>query len=800
MSPYEPAAENTFAHQAVSYLVAGDGTILWHPDFSQVGKTTDIGPLLAGPLDAPGAIVTRVGGDQSVVGFAPLNLGRLVPRARIDSQWVQWNVVTQEKWANIIAPLNSLWLGLLAIAFILFLISLLLVVRTANTLTRPVASLVVAARSLSAGNLRQRLDVSGPSEIEELSHQFNDMADRLAASYEDLEGRVAGRTAELATANAELQRSLLESQTVQAVAANIAGTAGLDEILRQIASSTADAVGSESAIVFLPVEGDSTKLCVAAVWNMPQVATGTIIPVDRSLSGLAFTSGKPQVSEDAQNDYRLFKQTDGAEGISSILSVPLSSHGEITGALNAINKRGGRFNDNDLRLLKLLADQTAVAIERAQLYSDTKRQVHALRTINDLALSVTLSQSVEKTLTAGMERIGNLTETSGSVVYLFDDRSHILNLTASYGLSPRHLDMLKSVAPNIQVGQQPDITIAVLEAFNRQQPYAVEETGTESFMSGWWRSYEEINPEAADHHDEITLGALIALPLSVRDKRLGTLTIYFAQPRKFDADEVQMYQSLAQILGLALYNTQLFAQSSKLATVEERARLARELHDSVTQSLFSLNLTLRAARRVLERDPSSAMQLLDNVHELAQGSLAEMRALIFELRPQALENEGLTSALQKHADAVRARSGLKVHLKVTGERRLPIAHEEALYQIAREALHNVVKHARAGEAWIDLDLSGNDVLLSIRDNGRGFDLPTLRQGGGSHIGTSTMQERARAINGHLEIESASAKGTRVSVRVHIPEAELTETDLQLPADSETGDRTTDESLQEKLSV
>ena len=157
-----------------------------------------------------------------------------------------------------------------------------------------------------------------------------------------------------------------------------------------------------------------------------------------------------------------------------------------------------------------------------------------------------------------------------------------------------------------------------------------------------------------------------------------------------------------------------------------------------------------------------------------------MRALIFELRPQARENEGRASALQKHADAVRARSGLKVHLKVIGERRLPIAHEEALYQIAREALHNVVKHAQAGEAWIDLDLSAEDVLLSIRDNGRGFDLASLRQGGGSHIGTSTMQERAGAINGNIDIESAPGKGTRVSVRVHIPEAEISGFTTELP--------------------
>jgi signal transduction histidine kinase len=167
-------------------------------------------------------------------------------------------------------------------------------------------------------------------------------------------------------------------------------------------------------------------------------------------------------------------------------------------------------------------------------------------------------------------------------------------------------------------------------------------------------------------------------------------------------------------------------------------------------------------------DQTEAIKLIDNVHELAQGSLAEMRALIFELRPQALENEGLALALQKHADAVRARSGLGVHLTVAGDRRLPIEHEEALYQIAREALHNVVKHAQARDAWVELDLASDEVTLAIRDNGRGFDVAKLKVGGGSHIGTSTMRERAEAIRGQLEITSEIGSGTEVRISVLVP--------------------------------
>jgi signal transduction histidine kinase len=283
----------------------------------------------------------------------------------------------------------------------------------------------------------------------------------------------------------------------------------------------------------------------------------------------------------------------------------------------------------------------------------------------------------------------------------------------------------------------------------------------------------ELGDEALGREVTQQIGALIALPLSVRDTRLGTMTVFFAEPRRFSTSELQLFASFAKILALAVYNTQLLAQSNKLATVEERARLARELHDSVTQSLFSLNLTLRAARRVLTSDREQALSLMDNVQELAQGSLAEMRALIFELRPQALQNEGLASALQKHADAVKARNGLVVHLDLQGDRRLPIEHEEALYQIAREALHNVVKHAQASEAWVSLDTRGDHVTLSIRDNGRGFDTAKLVSGGGSHIGTSTMRERAQAIGGTISIESTPGGGAGVLVSVDINAEPLT---------------------------
>ncbi|HEX9990257.1 MAG TPA: GAF domain-containing protein [Chloroflexia bacterium] len=752
---------------ALSYVVDSTGRVLWHPDSALTGKHSTFVPVQADGPSTAGALITRLDGVQSVVGYAPLNLGLLLPRTYIQPGLVQWYVVTQEPWANVVAPVNSLLFGLLFLAALMLLCALVLTARSATALTRPVAGLLTASRALSAGRLRHRLTISGPAEVEELAEQFNVMASQLQSSYQALERKVDERTRALATANTELERRLLESQTIQRVAGDLAGTAGLDEILQTIASSVTDTLGTEGSIVFLPCPDNPRQLEAALVWNPGKLPSASRISVDESLSGLAFTTGEAQIVENAAEHPTLNRRFIEEMNARSLLAVPLVSRGQIIGAITTFNKKAGHFTDEDLRLITLLANQAAVAVERARLYSDTQRQLQTLETINELALSVTVSRSLEDTLVGGMEHIGKLLGASGAAVFLYEDKENALKYAASYNLTPAHWEVVARRSHFVPVDETPDRPVAVLDAFLRQEPVVVPDLTSPEYLQPWldFLALDGSSPAAvaATRH----LGALIALPLSVHDKRLGTMALYFSEPRQFKSSQVELDQSFANILALAVYNTQLLQKSSKLATVEERARLARELHDSVTQSLFSLHLTLRAATRKLPTDHGQALKLLESAQELAQGSLAEMRALIFELRPQALENEGLASALQKHADAVRARSGLDVHLRIDGERRLPIESEEALYQIAREALHNVVKHAQATEAWVDLEVSTSEVCLSVRDNGCGFDPTELQNGGGSHIGTSTMRERAEAIGGKLEINSAPQGGSEIVARVTV---------------------------------
>jgi len=215
------------------------------------------------------------------------------------------------------------------------------------------------------------------------------------------------------------------------------------------------------------------------------------------------------------------------------------------------------------------------------------------------------------------------------------------------------------------------------------------------------------------------------------------------------------------------------AQAEELAATKERNHLARELHDSVTQTIFSITLTAKSARMLLDKDPTQVAPQLDHLQELAQGALAEMRALIFELRPPAVEEEGLVSALRKHLAALKSREGLEVDFQIEGERRLPGIQERRLFRIVQESLNNVVKYAQVGSAVVTLIMEDKRVLLQVEDKGIGFD-PAALKSDETKMGLSSMRERAEMMGGTFQVDSRPGAGTRI--RVEVPQVEGEEAD------------------------
>jgi signal transduction histidine kinase len=253
---------------------------------------------------------------------------------------------------------------------------------------------------------------------------------------------------------------------------------------------------------------------------------------------------------------------------------------------------------------------------------------------------------------------------------------------------------------------------------------------------------------------------IVSVPLVFRNRALGAMTCCYPTGVEPDEQEVALLVFMADQAAVAVQTAQLFADVQGKAALEERQRLARELHDSVSQALFGIGLGARTARTLLDRDPAKAAEPLDFVVTLAEAGLTEMRALIFELRPDALETEGLVRLLDQQAASLRSRHGLAVSTDLGPEPRLPMPVKEMLYRIAQETLHNTTKHARAHNVTLSLRQDAAGTVLTVTDDGVGFDPDGAFPG---HLGLRSMRERADRHGAMFDIQSAPGHGTRTRV-------------------------------------
>ena len=255
--------------------------------------------------------------------------------------------------------------------------------------------------------------------------------------------------------------------------------------------------------------------------------------------------------------------------------------------------------------------------------------------------------------------------------------------------------------------------------------------------------------------------SFIHVPIKIGGQVFGVFNADYCQPRAFGDDEVRLFAALAQRAALAIQNAQLYEQAQELAVVEERQRLARDLHDAVTQTLFSASLIAEVLPRIWDRDPKEGRRRLAEIRELTRGALAEMRTLLLELRPSALIEAELGDLLRQLGEAVTGRARVSVTVDVQGESAQMAPHiKVALYRVAQEALNNVAKHAGASQVTVSLYCGSSQAKLYIVDDGRGFDPASVPL---DHLGLGIMRERAEAIGATLSIESEIGRGTKVVI-------------------------------------
>lgn len=267
------------------------------------------------------------------------------------------------------------------------------------------------------------------------------------------------------------------------------------------------------------------------------------------------------------------------------------------------------------------------------------------------------------------------------------------------------------------------------------------------------------------YHLNPDLNSLLSVPLIIKDMTIGVIDVV-NKLGEFSEDDIRIMSIFADQAAIAIENARLHKQAEQLAVVEERQRLARDLHDSVTQSLYSASLYVNAAQRALSNEKIDMVtENLQNLRNMTHEAMLDMRLLIFELHPPVLEKEGLIIALRTRLESVEARAGVKTEFHVEGEGRIPLYIETELYRIAQEALTNVVKHAKAEQVSVHLIFNDKFFRLCVWDDGIGFDSSTAGQTGGR--GLNSIQERVERINGILKIQSTPGKGTMLEVSVEI---------------------------------
>src|SRR5215203_5438912 len=385
--------------------------------------------------------------------------------------------------------------------------------------------------------------------------------------------------------------------------------------------------------------------------------------------------------------------------------------------------------------------------ERARVQELLEERV---ATLSGIAASLTLDLPVGDTLDVQAEGVVNASTAVASLVILTGEETDTLRPAGSHGLP-------EGFTAGLQAAYSAGAQSPTLEAFRRRRPMLVRD----------FRRFVLNHPLYAPIHHfvrEAPWDTLYIVPLISRGRALGTINLYYLPEQEPGEDEKVFLGAVADQTAVAVENVRLFAGVRGKAALEERQRLARELHDSVSQALYGITLGTKTARALLERNPEQVADSLEYVLSLATAGQAEMRALIFELRPESLKKEGLVAALEKQADALKARHGIDVVAALCNEPDASLEVKEAVYRIAQEALHNTVKHARASNVEIKMECTPEQITLEITDDGAGFEAQGDFPG---HLGLRSMRERALRLGGTLTVESTSGKGTRICAQVPI---------------------------------
>jgi len=549
-----------------------------------------------------------------------------------------------------------------------------------------------------------------------------------------LEQRVEERTRQLST--------LLE------VSRNVASTLELKPLLGLILDQLKVVVDYDGAAVMALEGEDLTTLAYRG--PIPQEkALQLRFPLERArVNREVIRRREPVIIPNVWGDAplaRAFQETAGGRFettfgyIRSWMGIPLMVKERVIGMLTLDHSEPNYYWPQQAELALAFANQAAVAIENAHLFEAEQRRVEQFRVINELGQHISSVLDLDELLGAVVHLVKETFSYYNVNIFLVDTKTNELVLKAGAG---GYITGAPSLGDRLKIGEEGILGWIAATG----EPLLVNDVSREP------RYYA--TPTLPYTRAEL------GVPIKVRGQVVGTLDVQSTELNAFDQDDLITLQTIADQIGVAIENARLFAETERAAAAAERSRLARDLHDAVTQTLFSASLIAEVLPRIWERNPEEGQRRLEELRQLTRGALAEMRTLLLELRPAALTETNLGDLLRQLAEAITGRARVPVTVTVEGKRSLPSEVQVALYRIAQEALNNVAKHAGASQASVSLHCQPEAVKLCIRDDGRGFDLESVPP---ESLGLGIMRERAEAIGATLVVSSEFGRGTEVVV-------------------------------------
>jgi signal transduction histidine kinase len=377
----------------------------------------------------------------------------------------------------------------------------------------------------------------------------------------------------------------------------------------------------------------------------------------------------------------------------------------------------------------------------------TDRPASALAAMNEAVLAIAGERSVERVLQRIVHVARELAEARYAALGIPDGEGNF----AQFITSGMTAEEIAAMGP---LPRTHGLLGAMLES---DDPYRTSDVTRDPRFRGWWPS---AHPR---------MRSFLGVPIV---SRTGIVAAFYLTDKEnapeFTADDQRLIEMLSAHAAIAIENARLYERSRELSAVEERNRLARDLHDSVVQKLFGVVLAAQSAATLLERDSADARVQVEKLQELAQEAIEELRSLVFQLRPAAVETEGLAAALRKHVEVLRRVHRQKIELDVSGPSRFRPGLDEEVFKIAQEALHNALRHSSARRIEVQLAEPDGRLELSVADDGVGFD-PDAAALRSRRLGLTSMEERAEALGGTLRIASRPGEGTAIGLEVPLGE-------------------------------